>query len=489
MEKDRNEEVKYIDLFALLKKLMVFLRQFWAFVLALTLLGSALMYIRAVRSYRPMYRSEAVFSVSVNYSGATDIAGYSYYYDRAAAKLVTETFPYLLSSDVMKELVCQRLGTSYINGSITPVSNANTNLFTLTVTSSNAQDAYDIIRAVIDVYPQVSRQVIGETQLVINREPKLPTAPYNTLSWHRSVAVGALGGFALSMGLLVVLAALRKTALSTDDVKKLVNLSCLAQVPNVKLKQRKSSTANSLLITRQESDSPFCEAFRLLRLKLLRKLKPGDQVIMVTSTVPSEGKSSLAVNTALSLAQNNKKVLIIDADLRGPSIKSLLNMTKPSSGMGEYLMEGLDTVRFQRFDGTKLYVFAGDTPIHTPTHLFQQDKLHNLIESLRPMFDYIVVDTPPCAMMADASALSPHVDKVLYIIREDFASTTQIFDGIQALSATGVDICGYVFNRTSSTHSSHYGYGYGRYGYGKKYGYGYGYSKYTTEKSQTSQSV
>ena len=130
--------------------MLLCLRRFWAVVLALTVLGGGLMYFRTVRSYRPMYQSEAMFSVSVHYSGTTDLSGYSYYYDKAAAKLVTETFPYLLQSESTQELIRQKLGVNYINGSISSSSVADTNLFALTVTSSNPQDAYDIVRAVME---------------------------------------------------------------------------------------------------------------------------------------------------------------------------------------------------------------------------------------------------------------------------------------------------------------------------------------------------
>ena len=483
MEQEKtNEELMYIDLYALLRKTFLFLRRLWAMVLALTVLGGGLMYLRSARAYRPMYRSEAMFSVSVHYSGSTDITGYSYYYDKAAAKLVTETFPYLLQAESTQELIRQKLGTEYINGSISSASVADTNLFSLTVTSSSAQDAYDIINAVMEVYPQVSRQVIGETQLVITREPLLPSAPCNALSWKRGVAVGAAAGFILGMGILALLALSRKTVLSTGDVKKIVNLPCLARIPEVKLKRRKASTSNSLLVTRQEPDSAFNESFRLLRLKLLRALSGEDQVLLFTSSVPSEGKSSLAVNTALTLAKDNKKVLLVDADLRGPSVKSLLNMTRRSSGLGEYLSGEPDTVQFIRFENTSLFVFSGDEPIGNPTPLFQREKLAAFIQSVRPMFDYILIDTPPCSMMADAPALSSHVDKVVYVIREDYASTAQIYDGVQSISGSGAEICGFVFNRATAPHGSGYGYGcgYGHYGYGyhkKRYGYGYGRDK------------
>lgn len=492
MANEKQNEELYIDLFLLIRKMFLFLRRLWPMMLVLTILGGGLMSFRAVRSYRPMYRSQAMFSVSVHYSGSTDLTGYSYYYDKAAAKLVSDTFPHLLQAESTQELIRQRLGTAYINGSISSSSMADTNLITLTVTSNDPQAAYDIIKAVMEVYPQVSRQVIGETQLVITREPLLPVHPYNSLSWHRDCVMGAAAGLALSLCLIALLATSRRTALSVEDVKKVVNLSCLVSIPNVKVKKRKNSAANSLLVSRQHSDSPFNESFRLLRLKLSRVLGEDDQVILFTSSVPSEGKSSLAVNTALTMAKHNKKVLLVDADLRGPSVKKMLNINKASNGLGEFLSGSGDTVQFVRYESTRLYVLSGDEPISNPTRLFQHDKLAKFIQSVRPMFDYIIVDTPPCTMMADAAALCPHADKVVYVIREDFASTMQIFDGIQTLSDSGANLCGFVFNRSASHGSgSGYGYGYNRYGYGygygKKYGYGYGYgySRKNTASEET----
>ena len=481
METVKQEDLVHIDLWAIARRVLPLLRRFWALLLALMVLFGGLMYLRTARSYVPMYQSEAMFSVSLNNSGETDITSYSYYYDNAAAKQLVDTFPYILNTAMMRELICQKLGTSYINGTITSRPMADTNCFVLTVTSSSAQDAYDILRAVREVYPQVSRRVIGETQLMVSREPALAQQPYNTFSWKRPVVTGAMLGAVLGLAVLAVLALMRRTVLRPDDVQKLVNLPCLARIPAVQRKKRKSGTDAALLITTLESDSAFCEAHRLLRLKLLRQLKEDDKVLMVTSSVPAEGKSTLAANLALLLSRDGKRVLLIDGDLRGPSIKTLLQISKPSTGLDEYLVNPEAAVKFLRYGKNHLYVLAGDDAIPSPTALLQREALHSFLQPLRDMFDYIIIDTPPCTMMADAAALCVHADKVLYAIREDFASTGQIYDGVQSLSASGAELCGFVFTRSSTVSSSSYGYGYG-YGYGyshygKRSGYGYGKDK------------
>ena len=186
-----NNEEQAIDLSVLLRRMLRALRRLWPVCLALIVLCAAVMGWRAHRTFRPMYRSEAVFSVSLSFIGGTDVSSYSQYYNKSAAQQVTDTFPYLLSSDRMQELLRQRLGTASINGSISASPIPDTSFFVLTVESPGAQDAYDILRAVIDVYPQVNRLVLGETQLVVNQEPSLPDAPYNSDPWVRSAVKGS----------------------------------------------------------------------------------------------------------------------------------------------------------------------------------------------------------------------------------------------------------------------------------------------------------
>ena len=230
MENIKQDELVHVDLQGIFRRLLPCLRRYWALVLALMVLLGGLMALRSVRLYRPMYRSEAMFSVSVSTSGQTDLSSYSYYYDNSAAQQAVDSFPYLLNTQRMRELICQKLGTSYINGQIASRSMAGTNCLILSVTSTSAQDAYDILQAVMEVYPQISRQVIGETQLSVSREPAVPTAPYNSLSWKRPLAVGLAAGFVLGMAGLLVMALLRRTVVRPEDVQKIVNLPCLLGV-------------------------------------------------------------------------------------------------------------------------------------------------------------------------------------------------------------------------------------------------------------------
>lgn len=471
METVKQEDLIHIDLSTMIRRIVPYLRRFWALILALMVVFGLTSFMRAKRAYRPMYRSEAMFTVSTGSNSTTDITSYSYYYDQRAASQVVDTFPHILNTQLTRELIYQELGKNRINGSITSRSVANTNCFILSVTSSSAQDAYDVLQAVMKVYPQVSRKVLGEVQMMVIREPLLPEEPYTTFSWKRPVLSGITTGAILGFALLLLPVLLRRTVLRASDVKEIVNLSCLAQIPAQRQKKRKTGTEASLLISQMETASPFCEAHRQLRLKLLRRLEENDKVLMVTSSIPGEGKSTVSANLALTLSRDGKRVLLMDGDLRNPSVKKTLRVTDPSTGLDEYFVNPDAPVKFLRYDNSSLYLLAGDTATASPTSILQADAVAKFMEPLRDMFDYIVIDTPPCTMMADATSLGAHADKVIYVIREDYATTAQIYDGVQTLGEFGASICGFVFTHSSaSVSSSRYGYGYGYGRYGSKYG-------------------
>ncbi len=494
MEKSANENVEYIDIIQLLKRLWKAFKKLWYLVLILSVGLGSLMYFKAIRSYAPRYRSEAVFSVSVSYSGSTDISSYSYYYDSAAAQLAASSFQYILDSDFMKERLLQELGTPYINGSISATSIAETNFFVLNVTSSNPADAYKILNKVLEIYPQISSLALGETQFSITKEPSIPTAPINSPSWKKQTVMGAGIGFILGMGIVFVYSLVNRTVNNSEDLKNSTNLPCLCYIPEVK--KLRSNSNSGILLTNQSGDSAFAEAFRLLRLKLKREMSAtGAKVIMVTSSMPSEGKSSISANLGLSLAKDGKNVILIDGDLRAPNIKSVFGITAETVGLGEILQKSVKQVTLYQIPNTTLYLLAGDAVKEEPHTLLKYSRVRSILETLKASFDYVIIDTPPTGMISDAAAYAPHADLAIYVIREDYVTANQISEGMQVLTDNGTKILGYVFNRSSydnKSTGSKYGYGYGKYGYGYGYGYGkkygYGYSNGYGYKSSSDSS-
>jgi receptor protein-tyrosine kinase len=217
------------------------------------------------------------------------------------------------------------------------------------------------------------------------------------------------------------------------------------------------------------------ESYKAARTNIVYSIiKKGCKKISFTSVSKSEGKTITSVNIAIALAkQVNTKVLIIDCDMRNPTVGKALQI-KNTAGMAEYLTTNA-SVR-DIISGTKienLSVITGGTNVKAGyAELLSDKRLGQLVKAASTLFDYVILDTPPCSLLADAAEVGSVADTAFIVIRHDFASQEQIMDGVRGLSDCGVPIMGCVLNGIEHGFSTGYGYGYG---YGHGYGYGYSY--------------
>lgn len=445
-------------------------RLLWIAVVLAVLVGCFVGY-RTDSRYVPRYSVSAVFSVSDNYSSVTDVLSYSTYLNIAAASALASSFDYIIGSDNTQALLKRTLGVKTINATVAATATADAALLTVTTRSSNAQTAYDVLLAVVDVYPVAAAPVIGDTQIqIINLPLEPPTEPYtqNTALSDGLAAAGIV--IALGLACIFALSFSRKTVHSAEDLRKLVNLRCLAYIPFVRQKRRTNRKSFHLLITNPRIDSVFVESVRNLRTKLIKQMAKEDvHVLMVTSTLPNEGKTTVATNLALSLAKEGRRVVLVDGDLRKQALKSALGLNTPSDGLIEMLSGTSKSFRLLTVPDSTLLLLSGDETVDNPQALLDSERMQRLITLLRSKLDYIIIDSPPAGILSDSATIAKYVDATLYIVRQDLANSFQIQDSIRSLSATGAGIIGCVLNGTQA--------GTTRYGYSKKYtgNYAYGY--------------
>ena len=205
--------------------------------------------------------------------------------------------------------------------------------------------------------------------------------------------------------------------------------------------------------------------------------RTGSKVVLVTSTIANEGKTTLSVNLALALAQKEKRVLLLGCDLRNPSVASAMGK-EPGLGLSEYLTQKVNLEQILHHDNDPyLYTVYGGKLAGRPERLLTGREMKSLIAAARQKFDYIILDTPPCALMADASEILTLADCAVLTVRQNYACRQQILEGVQVLSESDNPILGCVISMNasgiSSGHAGSYGYygGYGHYGeYGKTNG-------------------
>lgn len=437
-----------------------------------------------------MYESSVSFSVSAVTYSSNGTAVFASYYDNNSAEQLTRTFPYIANTAMMQNALKEELGANYINGTITAESVASdTNIFKVSVRSNSAQDAYDIVNAVIAVYPDVAAFVVGNVHLNILIKPALATEAYTTNNYIRSGAIMALVGISLGFGIIAVYAFFRNTVRKKDDFKNKLNQKCYVEIPNVVLHRKtKDKNIKKRLVRFSDNHPTFKEAFRLLRKRLLRNLKDNEKIIAVTAAVAGEGKTTVAFNLAHTLAIAGKNVACVDFDMNTRSLQKYFS-AENVKGFTDCITDSLDfRVAANTVEENLDIYFAG-----TKDFSFAEHKFSEFFDYLREEYDYTIVNIVAGGDVSNTVSSANLCDCILMVAKQDSASIDKIRKAIENLSFSRARILGFVFNCVQegfSGYGGYYGYGHGYgygYGYGhrnKKYGYGYGYGDETDTKNK-----
>lgn len=298
--------------------------------------------------------------------------------------------------------------------------------------------------------------------------------------------------FLISAAVLVlgmaVLSYLKDTVKNKNEVSEKIDAKLLGIVSHERkaksLKEIKKSKSLSMLILNPLLSFRFVESNKMMASRVRSKMdKHGHKVVMLTSVIENEGKSTVAANLALSLAQENKKVLLIDCDFRKPAQYKIFEADdKYIVNLPEMLSGNIDlNILSKQFEDTGLYTIFNKKATTNLESLLEKGGLQKFLTLARDEMDYIIMDTSPMALISDTEELAHHADATILVVRQDTVLAKDINDAVDALEKTGADMLGCIFNDATTGLAEGvsrygYGYGYGRYGYGR-YGYGGRYGK------------
>jgi capsular polysaccharide biosynthesis protein len=211
-----------------------------------------------------MYRASATFAVDRRLSTSTGNDSYGYSYDYGTVSQLTDTFPYIVSSDLLMDVVADEMGTPYVYANIYSSGVEDTNLFSIYVEAADPDYAYSVLNSVISNYPKVAEYVIGDTQLSMLIDPVVPDAPVNDSQTMKYLGIGALAGFVVGMGILFLMAYLNNSVKTIEDISKMLNQTPLGIVPHVATRKRRSSSPASVSILGRSTETGLREASRAM---------------------------------------------------------------------------------------------------------------------------------------------------------------------------------------------------------------------------------
>ena len=452
----------------------------------------------------PKYEAAAMFYVNNNNLSLNDSSGSISSGDLSTSRNLVESYIVILNTRQTLMDVIDYSGAPYTYQQLQDMISAEAvnevEIFKVTVNSPDPQEAAQIANAIAYVLPNRIADIIDGTSVRVADAAVAPSSP-SSPSYPKNAVIGFLLGFVLTVGVIALREIFDTTIRTEEDVKQSCKHPILADVPDMTVptkgssyygkKKGKYATASQQAkrgLMGPNISFAASEAYKLLRTKLQFSFADEHDchIIGLSSALSGEGKSLTSVNLAYTLSQLDKKVLLIDCDMRRPTLAEKLGIAK-YPGLSNYLTrqckleELVEVCQMKKGEHGFHVISAGQNPPN-PVELLSSARMKKALDAARKAYDYVILDLPPVGEVSDAMAIAKETDGILLVVRQNYcdrgvlASAVQQFDFIQAKTL------GVVFNCT------HEGSGKGYYKrYYKRYykGYDRGYGRQYENNNRT----
>ena len=502
-EQTKKEEYVEIDLQRILAALW---HRMWLVVLV-ALLCAVVTFIAVFYFVTPMYESSAMFYVnnsdfSVGDQSLNISAG-----DITAAKDLVESYIVILKTRTSLNDVIDYAGVdlsySELKNMISAAAVESTEIFEVVVTSPDPVEAEKLASAIAYILPKRIDSIIEGTSARIVDAAIVPTKP-SSPSYINNTLIGFLVGFVLMTVLVVLQEAFDVTIRTEEDMDQICKHPVLASVPDMgapskggyyyygygsKRRSGKKSTVTNVnappVLFGGNISFAAAEAYKLLRTKLQFSFVDEGKcrVLGLSSALSGEGKSLSAVNLAYTLSQLDKKVLLIDCDMRRPTLAEKLSIQKVP-GLSGYLTgqhsleEMVQPCNLKNEEDAFDVIAAGQNPPN-PIELLSSARMTKFLSELRKQYDYVILDLPPVGEVSDAMAVAKQTDGMLLVVRQNYCDRVVLKEAVRQFEFIEARILGVVYNCTTES-SGRYGKGYYKRYYRRYYHryYGRSYRRY-----------
>lgn len=441
----------------------------------------------------PLYKSSAMFYVNNSNFSLGDASLSISSSDITASKNLVNSYIVILKTRETLNDVIDYAGVdltySQVNGMISASSVNSTEIFRITVTSPDPEQATKIANAIEVILPNRIKNIIEGTSAKVVDTAVVPVSP-SSPNYMNNTLIGFIIGFVAVVGFILLKEIFDTKIRTEEDISSVCRHPILAAVPDMALterggyyygygdKRKKSAaprtSADEPNVIGSEISFSASESYKRLRTKLQFAFSDEgtSRVIGISSALSGEGKSLTAVNLAYMLSQLDKKVILVDCDMRRPSLAAKLNIEK-APGLSSYLsgQSHMDTLiqkcGLKNEEDAFDVVAAGRNPPN-PIELLSSARMERMLSKLREKYDYIILDLPPVGEVSDALAVAKSTDGMLLVVRQHYCHRTALSDCVHQFDFVDAKILGVIYNCATEPGKG-YGYGYYRRYYKKYY--------------------
>ena len=420
-------------------------KNFWIVILAV-IMGFMGVKIVTNSVYTPEYTSTATIVVTAKGNTSSSLYGVSVE--------MAEIFSKVFVDPTMKEKAAAYLERSSFDGTISARVMTDTNFVELKVTSHSPQTSYELLTAVLEVYPDLSASIFENAVITVLKYPSMPKSPSNSVPIQNKNLIMALCA-AVALMAIVGISVLRDTVKNEAIFNAKIDAKLIGSIPheikNKSIKDRVKRKEKGLFIDGNPYISlRFAENFHKIAAKLeYMKLRHGDKVFAITSVAENEGKSTIASNIAVSLAHKGNKVVLVDLDGKKPALYKIFGAKYiEKAELGKLLNGEIDRSEFRlrRYKKSTLSL-AINVNAYPDTHLWIESGVaKEVIDALKEQVDYIIIDTAPLSVDSTVTDVAKFVDQTMLVVRTDKVRTTAINDAIITIGEVGGSFAGCILN-------------------------------------------
>jgi succinoglycan biosynthesis transport protein ExoP len=439
----KMEELDIRDIIHIIKK------HLWAIVATVILFASVSGIISAFFLSDTYASSTTLIVIKQNQGSGVNDFNQS---DLNLARSLVNTYNEIIRSNLVIDSVINDLnldmGLGELRSKISVKAEGNTEIMRITVEDTIPERAREIADSVANVFIIEVNKLMNMENVQVIDTARVPGSPIRPKTMQ-NIVIAALLGLMLGLGVVFLIEFLDNTIKTQEDVEKHLQLPVIGRIPQFddEKSRKKSSSRSTRLAFSASTKAPVMEAYKTLRTNLqYSNLDDNLRVIVVTSTSQDEGKSATAANLAVSIAQSNKRVLLIDCDLRRSAMHRIFHVLN-ETGLTNILVEGTDLgTIIQEVGIPNLHILTSGPKPPNPSELLGSVRMQALLQQVSEVYDTVILDVPPVLPVSDALVISKFTDGIIYVVRYGHIANDLVARAKADIQKVGARVLGVVIN-------------------------------------------